>query len=86
MSDTIKEVNLQIEEMIKKIEKIKMSIEDAFEKGIIDFDEITGDLEEIKKELQSKSVTLAAEIPRRHLLKANESLESKKFVLAGDYR
>jgi hypothetical protein len=77
---------LEIEEMIRKIEKIKTSIEDAFEKGIIDFDEITGELEEIKSELQSTGLTSDSESPRRHLLKTKDSAESKSLITIGDYR
>jgi hypothetical protein len=77
---------LEIEEMIRKIEKIKTSIEDAFEKGIIDFDEITGELEEIKSELQSTGLTSDSESPQRHLLKTKDSAESKSLITIGDYR
>jgi hypothetical protein len=83
---TIKEVQLEIEKMIKKIEKIQTSIEDAFDKGIIDFDEITGELEEIKNELQSRGITSDSESSKRHLLKTGDLSEGKKLVTTGDYR
>jgi hypothetical protein len=82
----MKEVKLEIEKMIRKIEKIKASIEDAFEKGIIDFDEITGELEELISELQPKGIKSDSEIPRRHLLKTKDLSESKRLISAGDYR
>ncbi len=77
---------MEIEKIIEKIEKIKTSIEDAFEKGIIDFDEITGELEEIKSELQSTVRTSDSESHRRHLLKIKNLSEQRAIVNIGDYR
>jgi hypothetical protein len=70
-----------MDEIIKRIDGIKKSIEDAFEKGAIDFDQITGELESIANELQTKeSLEISGLRHRKH------QSELKSIVIAGDYR
>ncbi len=75
---------MELEEMIERIGKIRMSIDSAFEKGAIDLDEIMSDLEAISSELQTKLTRPNPEMPSRHLLKSKE--ENKELIITGDYR
>jgi hypothetical protein len=83
---TIKEVNLEIDEIVKRIDGVKKSIEDAFEIGTIDFDQITSDLETINDELQGKRIVSNLNLTQKHLLKAKESIEPNQIINTGDYR
>ncbi len=75
---------MEIGEMIERIGKIRMSIDSAFEKGTIDLDEITCELEAISGELQTKLTGPNPEMNARHLLKPKE--ENKELITIGDFR
>jgi hypothetical protein len=80
------EVNLEIDEIVKRIDGIKKSFEDAFEIGTIDFDQITSDLETINNELQGKRIPSDLNLTQRRLLKTKESIEPDRIINTGDYR
>jgi hypothetical protein len=48
---------LEIEELKKRLDGIKKIIEDAFEKGSIDFDQIIGELDLISSELKTGEIS-----------------------------
>jgi hypothetical protein len=72
---------LEIEELIRKIEGVKKSIEDAFDKGSIDFDQIASELDLIGSDLQAMGISENA----KSKLAKNQS-EHKKMITAGDYK
>jgi hypothetical protein len=77
---------LEINEIVKRIEGIKKSIEDAFENGTIDFDRITSDLEIIKSELQTSGIHVDLNPIQKRMLKTRDSIEHSKIINMGDYR
>jgi hypothetical protein len=80
------EVQLEIEEIVKRVKTVRQSIEDAFEKGSIDFDQITTELEAIENELQAKGVALALNPAQQQILKTKELTDNKKIIPANDYK
>ena len=75
-----------MEEIIKKIDGIKKLINDAFEKGAIDFDQITDDLQRISNELRAGENSSDCERPRQHPLKTKDLSEKKGAISVGDYK
>ena len=74
---------MEFEELIGKIENIKKSIDDAFEKGTIDFDQISAELEYISSELWKRGENLITVSPCRHLLKTKTN---QQIILTADYK
>jgi hypothetical protein len=81
-----KEVKLEIEEIVKQISAVKRSIEDAFEKGSIDFDQISAELDTIENELQAKGAALALNQTQRLHLTAKEASKNNRIISANDYK
>jgi hypothetical protein len=77
---------LEIEEIVKRVKSIRQSIEDAFEKGSIDLDQITTELESIENELQAKESILKPNPNQRQILKTRELLDNKKIIPVNDYK
>jgi hypothetical protein len=72
---------LEIEELTKRIDGVKKSIEDAFDKGSIDFDQIASELDLIGSDLQAIGISETA----KSKLAKNQS-EHKRVITTGDYR
>ena len=75
---------MEIDEIIERLEKITKSIDEAFERGTIDLDQISAELEAISSELQTKLTGSNPEMPTRHLLKSKE--ENKELIYTADFR
>lgn len=71
----MQEEKLNLNDAIEKIEKIKSTIDTAFEEGEIDFDIIKSDLDSLKNNLESKLSrvkNIASEFIPSQALKIND--------------
>jgi hypothetical protein len=72
---------LEIDELSKRLDGIKKSIEDAFEKGSIDFDQIIDELDLISGELKTGG---SSRLPKLEIQK--NPTQHKKIVNTEEYR
>ena len=72
---------MEIEELNKRLDGIKKTIKDAFEKGSIDFDQIIGELDSISSELKTGEISqlLKPEIQKN-------PTQHKKIINSEEYR
>lgn len=74
---------MEIKDIEKKIDDIKTALDAAFEKGEIDFDRITGDLDTIKRDIQT---FVPIDSINRAILSRRQQPACPGTVQAGDYR
>jgi hypothetical protein len=72
---------LEIEELNKRLDGIKKTIEDAFEKGSIDFDQIIDELDLISSELKTGEISQSI----RPEIQKNPT-PHKKIINSEEYR
>jgi hypothetical protein len=77
---------LNAKEIIERLERLKTEIDGAFEKGLIDFDAIVGELDVISEKLHEENAAImAGSLPRHHSQSA-DSRASRMLANIADYR